>query len=389
MESFVPQPFSYELLNILMKEKKKILCNNEGITIMEGDSSRSLRRNLQEFRCRRTDVLIQCPKEIPKTNIDWIIIGEQIGQGAGGAVFTAEDPVTEKKYIAKMIISTTPAKLDEEICNQNLAAAQKIAPSVIDYWKCDPRSTSKELLEALSETMGAKFSENIGILIMEQAGNITMERVIERFERNFDILDKDNFVEFSLKVIRSFYLLNRAIMKLHFTSQIFHNDLHLNNIMLELNEHTVEKLSIIDYGTSDSGDKVAEKEFVEGYAHIVCLKEKQKNTQLFNLGVNLVKYLYKDYRSVEYFSDKLIKEKPKNKTRKFYKKVYKRLHNLFFESYLDMRRMIWYEQGSGMLSTLKDEYHDKFQIFFEKFIKKHAELTDLKVGDLVDDMLNN
>jgi predicted Ser/Thr protein kinase len=163
--------------------------------------------NKEEFICEGYGVYgdeIKIPF-ISEDLLDQIIVGKIIGGGVSGEVYRA------KLDDIKLAIKVGNVS-EAELCIQNLASKNGIAPKIYSYWKC--------------------HYDNEMILIMEEIKGESLEMLLEKGDDN-------HLIDIFLNIIRTLIYMG---MELH----IDHNDLHTNNIMITYDY----KIVIIDFGRS-------------------------------------------------------------------------------------------------------------------------------------------
>ncbi len=209
--------------------------------------------------CNVNDGIIPCEIEIPKlvgtlpngmNTSGWVLQSISQSPGVSGEVYFGklygDEPLRAIKFIKlnigilrdenrkhKMGNDDEPdlsRYIHNEICLQNIAAYLNIAPKILDYWLCENTHT--------------------GVIVMEIAGNINLLRYMDQIRENLD----DPVMEPAMKIQKLYNLyfacklLIAKLMKLNH-NHIIHNDLHLENIFVTLNdEGNVTDVNIIDYG---------------------------------------------------------------------------------------------------------------------------------------------
>ena len=181
-----------------------------------------------ENLCLRSEEEIKCLEEIPKKHTNWFVIGKQLDAGAYGAIFSAN---TNNGIVIVKVFSGSKQEIIHEICFQHLASLYKLAPVVLDYWICGD-------------------NDKKALLVMDYGGNTTLEAFIEDIAKT-KISDKLSLTR-SLQVYKAMINLYYLTLKLNMEVKIFHQDLHLRNVLLTVDKNgIITAMKIIDYGKSE------------------------------------------------------------------------------------------------------------------------------------------
>lgn len=188
---------------------------------------------MKKVLCNRSFDNITCEPFLERYGDNWKISPMKIDVGADGDIYIGENKSNpNKSYIIKYIRNSQNRKqINNEICYQQRSAEIDLSPKVIDAWFCDK-------------------SETTGVIVMDKAGNFNTKVYISILKKYKD-QTKQNFIKF-LNLVKVFILIIIKTYKMN-TRGVFHNDLHLGNITIKIDDNwNPEDIFIIDFGKSES-----------------------------------------------------------------------------------------------------------------------------------------
>ena len=182
-----------------------------------------------------TDLKSRCSSKVEQLvdatyECDWIpVSGEKTGEGVKGYTFQVccqgdcQFVVKVQEHV-KGSLNEWKQKIKEEVDMQIFAANLGVAPEVLDAFVCDHESY------IVMDKMDITFKDYIKQLVAEQIF--------------------DDATIFSIIDVVQDEVINQLVATLHANNMI-HNDLHLENVMLMLNEEYLPTtIRLIDFGTS-------------------------------------------------------------------------------------------------------------------------------------------
>lgn len=187
----------------------------------------------EEYPCGRTDQKVICSVDVPRLNsIKNIEISNfRIDGGNFGFIYpvTIKDGNKKENAILKVFKVNYSDLISREICNQQIAAGCGVSPLIYDYWFCKEKDK--------------------GAIIMEKAGNMTLEHFLD-LKSSINIDSEHKLID-ALQIVKAIFSLLGLIILLNYKANIFHNDLHLKNILVSVDENGfLTNLKIIDFGES-------------------------------------------------------------------------------------------------------------------------------------------
>lgn len=257
----------------------------------------------------------------------WEIIDKFSG-GAEGDIYTVRND-SGNLFLFKFIRNAkNRIRLKQEICYQNISFKLGLSPKVIDAWYCDQ-----------SQTKGA--------LVMTKFGNFDLDTYLKLLQDKSEITF-ENWIQI-LSLINIFLLVVAKTCILN-SNGIFHNDLHLGNILVEEKDFNV---SIIDFGRSESWEETIDILFTQP-------TNKDSLEEYYDKIQRVYKSIYADRLSPFIF----LKEKLQDNSNTLFSNVVEFiLNNLYsdiHEKYENIRFASWELSIEDLSSNLWNEFEDYF-----------------------------
>lgn len=285
-------------------------------------------KNRQIEKCQKSLRTIECSLPIPREEGINFEIKELVDSGNYGKIFIASRKDGDDIFVKIIYSNNSEAEkeIKHEVCYQHRASQYNISPKIIDYWWCGD-------------------CRNNALIAMENAGNSSLEKYLLFLS---EIIIKDiTSLKNALQVYRVMLTLFHRTLIMNRTCGIIHNDMHLKNIMLTMNNrnHTFSSLKIIDFGKSEDL-----KDTEEILDELVC--DKRKNVyKKFDSVMLMNKGLIVDVMMpLEFFSDMFIKRrqyKPSNPPKNI-------IFEWFYEDFIIDRHRDMYILSQGKQWIPKD-----------------------------------
>lgn len=301
--------------------------------------------------------------EFKKTPIENLQIISLIDSGTYGIIYISKGKtkkdLEEKEGILfiKKYSEKTKEKIINEVCLQILASSFNITPKVLDFWLCKETSLPT------------------GMIIMEQAGNLSLEKFIYLLniplESKSKLASKNSLIS-TLSLIRAFHLLFLTTRILNQKSKIIHNDLHPGNVMLTLHTkeeglHLVKKVSIIDFGTAQSIESIMSFGLEQ-------IKKTEKNNDSFEY-IDILQAESRHFNNDRFIIYELLKDKLDDyQNNEFLKPIIQFCMSQFYNPIVSI-------VISGKSYEIPSEFGDK-----EMLKEEVKEFIEKKYGDYFDDI---
>ena len=267
--------------------------------------------------CPHSDRIVVCVSKVPKRDTNWFTIGKLIDTGAYGNVYVAT--THEGKPIIVKVFKGTSSEITNEICYQNIASSHNVAPIVLDYWLC-------------------KDSTTTALIAMDFAGNESLQIFFTRIAQQ-PITTRNDLATF-LQIFKALVLLIHHTFVLNEVVGIFHFDLHLKNIIVNIEKGKYLKdLKFIDFGKANNRSDMIKEVDLQ-----IC--NCTSANKRFDGVQRVFKQLYADrMMPFEFFYDDFIqREYP---TRELLMLVYKILYTDERSDVLTLSTASWTKLGKG------------------------------------------
>lgn len=296
------------------------------------------------LKCSRSDFVFSCVEQLRSSLIvaDWKFTPLKIDAGSSAQVFLAFDRSNpETRYIMKFIINPANGQdsIDKEVCLQNKAHQIGLAPKIVDAWICE-QDKSK------------------GIIIMKFLAGRTV----------FSFLDYISQKVVSIQLTMQLYrIMFKIFVKAYELNEagIFHHDLNLGNVLVDIEDDEVTDVQFIDFGLADTKETIFDK--------VLSLNQADSATKMADAVSNAFKEMNVDrILPLEFLIDYSRSQQAKTSVNKHFLTILRRVIRTFYDDFLLPR-----------LSQLKESKWSEYD--FDTYVESLSTLIEEDITELIDE----